>query len=193
MCIDWEQLNTGNCHQNADLQKVEQAVEKSAWSRQYGFVDAVPPAALETRQMLLHRKDWGVRPGPLSHLGSFHLIVHWYIKQLYAMLKDVKKTGLHCTLTDSDCTRTAPPCNCLLQGQSFYKRGPRSRLSLVRPRSPLAFSSLGYLFPNKTYSTSRLHFQTCTIGKRRKRRDMLNVNLPPRLQDTEVSTSSGGI
>lgn len=57
MCIDWEQLDTGNCHQNADLQKVEQAVVKSAWSRQYGFVDVVPPAALKTRQMLQFRKD----------------------------------------------------------------------------------------------------------------------------------------
>lgn len=40
MCIDWEQLNTGNCHQNADLQKVEQTLVKSASSWQYGFVDA---------------------------------------------------------------------------------------------------------------------------------------------------------
>lgn len=30
MCIDWEQLDTGYCHQNADLQKVEQALVKSA-------------------------------------------------------------------------------------------------------------------------------------------------------------------
>lgn len=44
MCIDWEQLDTGNCHQNADLQKVEQAMGKSKRPRQYGFVDAVPPS-----------------------------------------------------------------------------------------------------------------------------------------------------
>lgn len=43
MCIDWEQLDTGNCHQNADLQKVEQAVVKSAWSGQYGFVVCSSP------------------------------------------------------------------------------------------------------------------------------------------------------
>lgn len=47
VCIDWEQLNTGNCHQNADLQKVDQAVVKSVRSRQYGFVDAAPSAVLE--------------------------------------------------------------------------------------------------------------------------------------------------
>lgn len=72
MCIDWEQLDTGNCHQNADLQKVEQAVVKSTRPRQYGFVDAVPPAALETRQTQQLRKDCGipawtfVSPGELS-------------------------------------------------------------------------------------------------------------------------------
>lgn len=73
MCIDWEQLDTGNCHQNADLQKVEQAVVKSTRPRPYGFVDAVPPpAALETRQTRQLRKDWGVpawafvSPGELS-------------------------------------------------------------------------------------------------------------------------------
>lgn len=44
MCIDWEQLDTGNCRQNADLQKVERAVVKSARSGQYGSVGAAPPA-----------------------------------------------------------------------------------------------------------------------------------------------------
>lgn len=58
VCIDWQQLDTGNCHQNADLQKVEQAAVEPVWPRQYGFV-APPrpsPAALDTRQMLRLRK-----------------------------------------------------------------------------------------------------------------------------------------
>lgn len=158
MCIDWGQLDTRNCHQNADLQKVEQVAEKSAWSGQYGLVDAVTPAVLNGRQALQLRR--GVRPGPLSRLGSFHLTVHWYIKQHYAMLKDVKKTGLHfqpnslfrahkqnVPQTHLDHTRAAPPSNCLPWGQSFYKKGPRSRFSLVRPASPLALRSLGYPSP----------------------------------------------
>lgn len=85
MCIDWEQLDTGYCHQNADLQKVEQALVKSVWCMQYGFVDADQTDAVGTR------KDWGIRPAPLSLPGSFHLRAHWQIKQLYAMLKDRKK------------------------------------------------------------------------------------------------------
>lgn len=43
----------------------------------YGFVRAVSS------------QRWTTRPGPSSHLGSFHLVVHWCIKQLHAMLKDV--------------------------------------------------------------------------------------------------------
>lgn len=73
VCIDWGQLDTGNCHQNADLQKVEQAVVKSAWSGHYGFVDAVPPAAsIGTRNQTgkkerLRRPAWGfVSPWELS-------------------------------------------------------------------------------------------------------------------------------
>lgn len=80
MCIDWEQLYTRNRHQNADLQKVEQAVVKSATSGQYGFVDAaqerlrrlarafVSPRELSPHSTLAHKaalrraerreKDW---------------------------------------------------------------------------------------------------------------------------------------
>lgn len=45
--------------------------------------------------------------------------------------------------------RHAPPpsCNCLPQRQSFYKEGPRSRFSPMRPLSPLALSSVGYVCP----------------------------------------------
>jgi len=77
-------------------------------------------AALERLRSLA----WAFVPPP-----SFQLIVHWRIKQLYNMLRDVKKTGLlycnslrqskknRCLLnTHSDLTDTAPPCNCLLQG-----------------------------------------------------------------------------
>lgn len=70
---------------------------------------------------------------------------------------DVLQTHSH---TQTAATHTAPPCNCLLQGQSFYKKGPRSGFSLVRPPSPLAVSTLGSLFPPKYIllldSTSRL-------------------------------------
>lgn len=76
MCIDWEQLDTGSCHQNADLQKVEQALAKSAPGARYGFVDADQTDAVGTR------KERGIRPGPLSLPGSFHLRAHRQIKQL---------------------------------------------------------------------------------------------------------------
>lgn len=63
--IDWEQLYTGNCRQNADLQKVEQAVVKSVRCRPYGFVDA------EQTDAAALRKDWDIQAAPLSHLGAF--------------------------------------------------------------------------------------------------------------------------
>lgn len=72
MCIDWEQLDTGNCHQNADLQKAEQAAVKSAWSRQYGFVAAVNPSGAQCQtdaaaQDRLRRPAWAfVSPWELS-------------------------------------------------------------------------------------------------------------------------------
>lgn len=116
---------------------------------------------LNTRQKLQNRKDWGIQPGPLSQLGSFHLIVHGEMKLLYPMLKDMKKTKQtkkpmntspqhplpeqRQMSTTQTTPHTAPPCNCLLQEQSFYKKGLRLRSSPVRPPSPLALSSLGYL------------------------------------------------
>lgn len=59
----------------------------------------------------------------------------------------------------TDTAAAAPPCHCLLHEQSFTKRGSRSRLSLVRPPSPLALSSpASPLTPHENIhnSTSRL-------------------------------------
>lgn len=109
---------------------------KSAWCTQYGFVDADQTDAVGTR------KDRGIRPGPLSLPGSFHRGAHWQIKQLYAMLKDRKKS-LDCDTQTSAISRRATPFICLLQGQSFYKKGPWPRSSPVRPPSPLALATLG--------------------------------------------------
>ncbi|KAK2907459.1 hypothetical protein Q8A73_008532 [Channa argus] len=59
-----EQLNTGNCHQNADLQKFVQA---AVWSAP-GGMDLLKqfPTVLNTRQMLQHRKNPGILASFLS-------------------------------------------------------------------------------------------------------------------------------
>lgn len=51
-------------------------------ARPYGFVGADQTDAVGTR------RERGIRPGPLSLPGSFHLRAHWRIKQLHATLKD---------------------------------------------------------------------------------------------------------
>lgn len=129
MCIDWEQLDTGYCHQNADLQKVEQALAKSVWCMQYGFVDADQTDAVGTR------KDWGIRPAPLSLPGSFHLRAHWQIKQLYAVLRDRKKkekkepglwqrSNVRQTSADAHAVAAEPlPTFVHYRGKAFTKRG----------------------------------------------------------------------
>lgn len=62
MCIDREQLDKGSCHQNAGLQKAEQAVLKSVRSRHYGFVDAVPPARERLRCARAFVSPWELPP-----------------------------------------------------------------------------------------------------------------------------------
>lgn len=68
---------------------------KSAWCRRYGFVDARLPAVPQTRQTQQLRQGWGCQSGPLSHLRSFNLTAHWWIKQQHATLKDKTKTEQH--------------------------------------------------------------------------------------------------
>lgn len=177
---------------------------KSAWSRRYGFVVCSSPGGARNQtdaaaKERLRRPAWVfVSPwelSPQSTLADKAALRHvercekdWITlvqqplpehKQMFSKLN---------TVTHSDCSRKAPPCNCLLQGQSFYKKGPRSRFSLVRPSSPLALSSLGYLsFPIKKYSASSLHFQTRTIGEWR----VSDVKWPPHQTHTFPLVVSG--
>lgn len=76
MCIDWEQLDTGNCHQNADLQKSEQALVRAKWSRQYGFVDAVSLSGTQYQTDAVVQERLRHLGQAFVHLGSFHLILH---------------------------------------------------------------------------------------------------------------------
>lgn len=55
MRIDREQHNTGNCHQNADLQKDEQVLLKAGRSGQCGFVDAQYQTDAAARERPGHR------------------------------------------------------------------------------------------------------------------------------------------
>lgn len=117
MCIDWEQLDTGCCHQNADSQKVEQALVKSARCVQYGFVDADQTDAGGTR------RDWGIRPAPLSLPGSFHLGAHGQIKQLYATLKDRKNKKSPNECSSNMLWPPSPSLYLFIRGKAFTKRG----------------------------------------------------------------------
>ena len=72
LCIDWEQVDTGNCHQNADLQKGVRAPVKAVRYGRYRSVVAVPPAAPVDRQMLMSRRETD-QQAFVSHLGGFQL------------------------------------------------------------------------------------------------------------------------
>lgn len=141
--------------------KVVQAVVKLVWSRRYGFVDAVLPSGVQhqtdaAEQERLRRPAWAfvstwelsphstwIDKAALLHVERYekkkHIIHHHNV-----LCQSTDKYSADTLGPDHTTPHTAPPCNCLLQEQSFYKKGLRLRSSLVRP-SPLALSSLGYL------------------------------------------------
>lgn len=160
-----------------------------------------PSGSPKTRQMLQLRKDWGVRPGPLSHPGSFHLIAHWYIKQLYAMLKDVRRTGLHysnslcqstnkCSLSTLRLHPHSPSLQLFATGAKLLQKGAKVKIFPCETTISISSQFTGVSLSPWRYSTSRLHFQTSTIGERRRgrrgRRQMPNVNCPPRHYRTQT-------
>lgn len=123
--IDWEQLYTGNCRQNADLQKVEQAVVKSVWCRLYGFVDA------EQTDAAALRKDWDIlcltwELSPRSTLKNKAALCHVErcekdgLRPFGEAQTNVHKT---CSHTQNAPTHTPLPAIVYYEGKAFTKTG----------------------------------------------------------------------
>jgi len=168
VCIDWEQRNTGNCHQNADLQKVEQAVVKSARSRQYGFVDAVPQRCWIADRCCSSGNTeasgrafvspWELSPhGTRVHKAALRHVDRW------------EKAGLHygnslsqstnkCSLNTLRLHPRSPSLQLFATGAKLLQKGAKVKIPPSETNISISSQFTGVSLPLKVsrYSSSRL-------------------------------------